>query len=208
MKSSASESGLSRFNSCRRRWCFGSVAISNNDGDGQVGDWVTLYRIPFLVNIRSPAVWYEHLFTVRQRVSSKPIRYVMIRFQDRRGIGSLRYRSRAEHAEITVLWCEQKPVVYPIGISCQCMSYRLYFGHSLGGRGGAAICLPSFYGGCMNSGALFRLRVVRHVPSCIPSSACLAQLHASSLCIDCISSVFSAEGATRKLMLQRLPTIG
>ena len=37
---------------------------------------------------------------------------------------------------------------------------------------------------------------------------CLAQLHASSLCIDCISSVFSAEGATRKLMLQRLPTIG
>ena len=60
----------------------------------------------------------------------------------------------------------------------------------------------------MNSGALFRLRVVRHVPSCIPSSACLAQLHASSLCIDCISSVFSAEGATRKLMLQRLPTIG
>ena len=37
---------------------------------------------------------------------------------------------------------------------------------------------------------------------------CLAHLHASSLCIDWISSVFSAEGATRKLILQRLPTIG
>ena len=36
----------------------------------------------------------------------------MIRFQDRRGIGSLCYRIRAEHAEITVLWREQKPVVY------------------------------------------------------------------------------------------------
>ena len=134
------------FNSCRRRWCFGSVAISNNDGDGQVGDWVTLYRIPFHVNIRSPAVWYEHLFTVRQRVSSKPIRYVMIRFQDRRGKGSLRYRSRAEHAEITVLWCEQKPVVYPIWISCQCMSYRWYCGHSLGGGVGRLyVFLPSLF---------------------------------------------------------------
>ena len=34
---------------------------------------------------------------------------------------------------------------------------------------------------------------------------CLAHLHASSLCI---SSVFSAGGATRKLIKQRLPTIG
>jgi len=125
----------------------------------------------------------------------------MIRFQDRRGVDSLRYRNRAE---ITVLSCEQKPVVYPIWISCQCMSYRLHCGHSLGGEG---------WGGYMSSLVLRRLHEFGRFISIACSSTraqlhtflCLAHLHASSLCIDCI---FSAEGATRKLIKQGLPTTG
>ena len=72
------------------------------------------------------------------------------------------------------------------------------------------------WGGYMSSLVLRRLHEFGRFISIACSSTraqlhtflCLAQLHASSLCIDCISSVFSAEGATRKLMLQRLPTIG
>ena len=47
-----------------------------------------------------------------------PIRYVNLRFRDRRGADSLRYRNRAK---ITVLMCEQKP--YPVWFSCRRKSY-------------------------------------------------------------------------------------
>ena len=72
------------------------------------------------------------------------------------------------------------------------------------------------WGGYMSSLILGRLHEFGRFISIACSSTraqlhtflCLAQLHASSPCIDCISSVFSAEGATRKLILQSLPTIG
>ena len=47
-----------------------------------------------------------------------PIRFLNLRFRDRRGADSLRYRNRAK---ITVLMCEQKP--YPVWFSCRRKSY-------------------------------------------------------------------------------------
>ena len=43
-----------------------------------------------------------------------------LRFRDPRGVGSLRYRNRAE---ITVLMYEQKP--YPVWFSCRRKSYSV-----------------------------------------------------------------------------------
>ena len=112
----------------------------------------TLYRIAYHVDTKNTPVWYEqkrprtgisrglgsnprsysftsatvqireYLFTLPQKMAQKPIRYVTIHFQDRRGAASLRYRNRSE---ISVLCVNKSPIRYGFRAGARAIRYSV-----------------------------------------------------------------------------------